>query len=130
MKQKLFYLATSLTALLPAGMVGAGISSAVAAGSAPPAAPVIADSFGALNSNLFCPIINVMFYVLISIAVIMVFWGAYIYLTAGDDTEKVHKATKTLTYAAVAIVVALLARGFPSIIGSIFNQSGNTTITC
>jgi hypothetical protein len=64
-----------------------------------------------------------MFWILISLAIIMIFWAAYIYLTAGDDTEKVHKATKTITYAAVAVIVALLAKGFPTLVTSIFSTS-------
>lgn len=72
-----------------------------------------------------------MFYILISIAIIMVLWAAYNYLVAGDDTEKVSRATKTITYAAIAVVVALLAKGFPVLIGSIFSSSAlNTTWTC
>jgi hypothetical protein len=69
---------------------------------------------------------NWMFDILLTLSVIMVMWAAYVYLTAGDDTEKVHKATKTLTYAAVAILVALLAKGFPNIIASIFNQDAGS----
>jgi hypothetical protein len=60
----------------------------------------------------------------------MVMWAAYNYLTAGDDTEKVHRATKTMTYAAIAVVVAILAEGFPVLVGSIFSVgSGWSTCT-
>lgn len=61
-----------------------------------------------------------MFWVLLAVAVIMVLWAAYLYLTAGEDTEQVHRATKILTFAAVAVVVGLLAKGFPLLIESIF----------
>jgi len=61
-----------------------------------------------------------MFWVLMAVSVIMVMWAAYTYLTAGDDTEQVHRATKTLTYAAVAILVALIAKGFPYLVATIF----------
>ena len=58
-------------------------------------------------------------------------WAAFTYLTAEDDTEKVHRATKTLTFAAVAIVVALVAKGFPYLIMSIFqNSTTNSPFDC
>jgi hypothetical protein len=73
-----------------------------------------------------------MFWILISLSVIMIMWAAYLYVTAGDDTEKVKRATKTITYAAVAIVVALLAEGFPVLISSMFpNTTGaSSPLSC
>lgn len=90
-------------------------------------APAIYVTGSTLDSALFCPVINTMFFILIGVSVIMVMWAAYLYLTAGDDTEKVHKATKTITYAAIAIIVALIAYGFPSLISDIFNQTSSFT---
>lgn len=98
------------------GSVSAGIARAAAL----PPPPVITNSFTGLGTTLWCPIISSMFWVLIIISIIMVLWAAYLYVTAGDDTEQVHKATKTITYAAVAIVVAFLAVGFPYVVASIF----------
>ncbi len=120
MKQKLLHLSGPLLSLLS---VGAGLISASSALAQAPSAPnPIVTNVSNLGDLLFCPIVNTMFYILIFLAVIMVIWAAYTYLTAGDDTEKVHRATKTITYAAVAVVVALLAKGFPMIVGSIFNN--------
>jgi len=130
MKQKLIGFVNSLPILVSAAvsLAASGVARAQSVAAAPAAIVTNADS---LAPALFCPIINTMFYVLISVAIIMVFWAAYTYLTAGDDTEKVHRATKTMTYAAVAVVVALLAKGFPALIGSIFSSSSlNATWTC
>ncbi len=118
MKQKLIRLASYPIAIsVFVGLVGSGIARAVTS------APVLNSNVNNLGSDLFCPIINWMFWVLLAIAVIMVMWAAYTYLTAQDDTEKVYKATKTLTYAAVAIAVGLIAKGFPNLIMSIFPDS-------
>jgi len=65
-----------------------------------------------------------MFWVLIAVSVVLVFIAAYGYLTSAGDAEKVKNATKTITYAAVAIVVALLAKGFPYVIGDVFGWTG------
>ncbi len=103
-----------------------GILTFVVAGvanAALPSPPALTTNVTNLNTSLFCPIINAMFGILIFVAVIMILWAAYLYLTAGDDTERVHRATKTMTYAAVAVVVAILAEGFPTLVGSLFTQS-------
>jgi hypothetical protein len=55
----------------------------------------------------------------------MVLWAAYLYVIAADDTEKPTQARKMILYAAVGIVIALLAKGVPQIVGSLFGQSGN-----
>jgi hypothetical protein len=60
----------------------------------------------------------------------MVVYAAFQYATAGDDTEKVATGRKTLTYAAVGIIVALCAAGFPSIVETVFPQSTTYSIPC
>jgi uncharacterized membrane protein len=50
------------------------------------------------------------------IAVVMIILAAFSYLFAAGDEEKVKTARSRIIYAAVAIVVALLAVGFESII--------------
>lgn len=125
MKQKLLRLAGYPVAIsLFVGLVGVGVAHAVTA------APVIISDINNAGGSLFCPIMDWMFWVLIAIAVIMVMWAAYTYLTAQDDTEKVSKAGKTLTYAAVAILVALIAKGFPYLVMSIFSNSTISPLNC
>jgi type III secretory pathway component EscV len=117
MKQFLFRLST--TPLIVISLIsGFAISAAANAATIP--SLLQGGSVSTLGTNLFCPIQAWMFWILISIAVIMVMWAAYLYLTAGDDPQQVQKATKTMTYAAVAVVVALIAEGFPVLISSIF----------
>lgn len=83
-----------------------------------------------IKTKILCPIVNIMFWAFMIIAVIMVIWSAFLYLTSGGDAEKVKTATKSLTYAAVAIVVAILANSFPLIVGSIFSLSGTPITGC
>ena len=81
------------------------------------------SSIGAVQTTL-CEVINWMFYLLIVFAVIMVLVAAFKYLTAGGDPEGVKSASHTLLYAAVAILVAIIAKAFPSLVGSFIGQSG------
>lgn len=53
----------------------------------------------------------------------MVMWAAYLYATARDDAEQITEAKKSIFYAALGIVAALLARGFPSVVADIFSQT-------
>ena len=123
MKQKLIRLVSysTLTSLF-GGLLVAGV--AFAQGTTP--APTIVTDVNNLG-DVFCPVVDWMFWVLLAVSVIMVIWAAYTYLIAEDDTEKVHRATKTLTYAAVAIVVALIAKGFPDLVQTIFSSSATVS---
>jgi hypothetical protein len=60
----------------------------------------------------------------------MVIWAAYLYLTARDDAEQVTEAKKALFYAALGIVAALLARGFPVLVASIFSNGASGVQGC
>jgi len=71
-----------------------------------------------INNIVICGVAAFMFWALMATSVVMVIWAAYKYLTSSGDPEKVRSATKTITYAAVAIVVALVAKSFAPIVSS------------
>lgn len=75
--------------------------------------------------SALCSVAGWMFDFLIVLSVIMALWAAYTYITASDDAEKVSKARKILTYAALGIIVALIANGFPAIVGELVNTGLN-----
>ncbi len=80
--------------------------------------------------DLMCTFTVYFFYTVMIITVIMVVYASFLYVTAGDDTEKTTKARRTLTYAAVGVAVSLLAVGFPTIIeGLAGGASGQTSLT-
>ena len=63
-----------------------------------------------------------MFTIFLILAVVMIIWAAFIYLTAGGEEEKLGKAKSILIYAVVAVVVALVAAGLPNIVGSLIGS--------
>ena len=69
---------------------------------------------------LLCNVMNVMFWVLISVSIIMFMWGAYLYVFAGEDLKRASEARMTILYAAIGVVIALCAKGFPLVVASIF----------
>ena len=91
---------------------------------APPAfAAITLNDPRDINTKILCPIAAYMFWTLIGVSTIMVLVAAFTYLTAGGEAEKVGKAHKTLLYAAAGIIVALIAKGFPAVIGSLVGES-------
>ncbi|MGD1003731.1 MAG: hypothetical protein ABR884_04135 [Minisyncoccia bacterium] len=69
---------------------------------------------------VICSFLAYFFWIVLVVSVIMVLYAAFMYVTAGDDTEKTSTARRTLTYAAVGIAVALISTALPDIVGSIF----------
>ena len=96
-----------------------------------PGAPVTAPTAGINSINAvgtsLCTITNWLFYFLIILAVIFIIIAAFKYLTAAGDPEKVKAASHSLLYAAIAIVVGILAKAVPSLVGSVIGQGGITT---
>jgi hypothetical protein len=60
---------------------------------------------------------DVIFYLLLFLAVIIVFAGVLI-VTAGGEAEKVERAKRMILYSVIGIVVALLAKGLVSLVVS------------
>jgi uncharacterized membrane protein len=80
-------------------------------------------------AGIICTIINWIFWLLIILTIIFVLVAAFRYLTAAGDPEKVKAAGATLLYAAIAIVIALIAKGLPLIVSS-FIGGGLTGVGC
>lgn len=81
-------------------------------------------------NGVLCQVAAYMFWILIALSSIMVLWGAFMYLTAGGEAEKVSKAHKTLAYAAAGIIVAMIAKAFPSVIAGIVGATIDSGSTC
>lgn len=71
-----------------------------------------------------CNIFGWMFYGLIVLSLIMIVVAGFNYVTAGDNSEKVSKATKMIVFAAIGLAVALLAKAIPSIVANFLGATG------
>ena len=74
-----------------------------------------------------CIVFDWAFYFLIALAVFFVVVAAFKYLTSAGNPETVKSANNTLLYAAIAVAVALLARGIPLIVASFFGSADITS---
>ena len=112
--------------------------SGFSAGIAAAALPVLAlaqvappspfTDIGGFKTFLCVTVVGWMFTFLIVLAIIFILIAAFKYLTASGDPEKVKSASHTLIYAAIAVAVALLARGIPLIVGTFIG--GNANVGC
>lgn len=59
------------------------------------------------------------FTILLVLAVVFVLWAAALFITAGGNPAKVEEARSRLIFAAIGIVVAVLAWSVPTIVRSI-----------
>jgi len=91
-------------------------------------AQTIQNSQGAHDE--ICNVFNWMFWVLMAVSVIMVMWGAYLYAAAGGSDEQITQAKNTILYAAIGVLAALLARGFPLVVASIFPNGAQGVSGC
>lgn len=66
-------------------------------------------------------IFNLLFALLLVLAVVFVLFAAFKYLTAAGDPEKVKSANHQIMYAAIAIVIALVARAVPGLVCQFLN---------
>ncbi len=90
------------------------------------ASPVYAGAIstpGDLKNILCITVFGWMFVFLIVLSSIMALIGGYFYVTSGGDPEKVSRATKTLMYSVIGIVVAFAARAIPQLVGNLLGQT-------
>ncbi|MBI2033614.1 MAG: hypothetical protein HYT13_00740 [Candidatus Liptonbacteria bacterium] len=93
-----------------------------------PSVPVPTTLTGAIS--VLCSVIGWLFTLLIVLSVIFVLIAAFKYLTAAGDPEKVKSASHTLVYAAIAVAVALFAKGVPLILSSFFTGGPSAFAGC
>jgi len=81
-------------------------------------------------TDLVCAITVWIFWGLLIFSIIMLFVGGYKYATAQGEPERVQSANKTLLYAVIAVVVALVAAGVPSIVDDFLSGGTTTFVAC
>ncbi|MDX1535504.1 MAG: hypothetical protein R3346_01965 [Candidatus Spechtbacterales bacterium] len=62
---------------------------------------------------------NLLFFVLLAVATLVIAYAAFLFVSAGGNEEKVGKARKYLVLAIVALLVAAVARVIPAIVRGI-----------
>ena len=104
-------------------------SLAMAAGELPTIPTSGVNSYDAVWS-LICRVVRILFTLFFILAIVFVLYAAFLYLTAGGDAGKVSTASKMLLYAAIAIVVALIAYNFPTIVGHFIGGGSGLQNVC
>ena len=71
--------------------------------------------------ELIQDVIDLLFYIGVAIAPIMIIIAAYYFLTSGGDPSKIQTAKNIIFWTAVGLLIILLARGIISVIRQILN---------
>jgi hypothetical protein len=81
--------------------------------------PVNTNTFEGLVQN-----IAKWFYMIMTpVAVIVILYAAFLFLTSAGDEEKVRRAKRALTYAVVGIAIILIGAGFITLVKSLLGAS-------
>ena len=71
-------------------------------------------------SQLLDNIINFLLTLAAPIAVIMMIYAGYLFITASDNEEKVKTARKTMLYVVIGIAILILSKGVVTLVSSFF----------
>ncbi len=77
--------------------------------------PINATSFEALVNNL----INFVFYIALALTPLMIIFGAFFLLTAGEDPKRVETGRRIIIYTLIGFTIILLAKGLVALIRGI-----------
>ncbi|MDO8524562.1 MAG: pilin [bacterium] len=66
--------------------------------------------------NTIYTVTNWIFYIITLIAVLMIIYGGFVYITAAGDPAKATTAKSILTFAIIGLAIALLAKLIPSLV--------------
>lgn len=87
-----------------------------------PTAPTVVTTYSQLIT-IINTIVNWMFGILLAVAVILILYSAFLYLTSGGDEEKVKTAKKYLVYAIIAVAIGIVAKGIVYLIVQLFGAT-------
>jgi hypothetical protein len=79
------------------------------------------------NSHICClldlmeTIIDYAFVILLIFAAMMLIWGAYMFVSAGGNTDKINAARDRLIWALVGVAVAIAAKGLVRVIENLLS---------
>ena len=80
-----------------------------------------------LSSNSFIDLVNRIagwiFTIAIPIAIIMIVWSGFLFMSAGGQEDKVTKAKRALTWSIVGLAIAFIGKGFSVLILEIIGGS-------
>jgi hypothetical protein len=69
--------------------------------------------------NVLKNIKNYLWTFLGTVAVIAIIWGAYLFVTAGGDTQKIAAAKNAVIWAIIGMIVAVMASGIIDLVKSL-----------
>lgn len=109
-----------LTVLILAGLLVVPVTLVRAQLPDQPIDPTFGDWAGFIAA--VTSVTNMIFAFVIIVAVLLLIYAGFMFITAAGDQDKTATAQKALTYAAVGVGVALLARVIPVIVSLLVGE--------
>lgn len=103
------------------------LNSNPAPGAANQAESLASGLWGAIFPWLSGKVYTIIVTILIIVVVLFIFYGAFLYFTAYGDENRATMAKKTLTYAFVGLIIALLAVSLASYARAVLVKKDQTT---
>ena len=73
------------------------------------------------NRGVVSTVVNILLWAVGAVAVIMIVWGGFRYITSAGDTGKLTAARNTIVYSVVGLIVAILAYAIVRVVMDQFN---------
>ena len=78
----------------------------------------IGDPTGKTVEEILNSVVNWLLVIAAPIAVIMTIWAGYLFMTGGDNEERIKKARSTLMYVVIGIVILIISKGIITLVRS------------
>jgi hypothetical protein len=79
---------------------------------------IIGDPSGQTVDEILNSLVNWLLVIAAPIAIIMTIWAGYLFMTGGDNEERIKKARSTLMYVVIGIVVLIISKGIITLVRS------------
>ena len=80
-----------------------------------------------LDGDIFTTIVNTFLFIVGAVAVVMLIFGGFKYVTSGGDANSVTAAKNTIMYAVIGIIVAMLSYAILNYVVTTLGGSTNST---
>ena len=80
-----------------------------------------------LQGDIFTTIVNTFLFIVGAVAVVMLIFGGFKYVTSGGDANSVTAAKNTIMYAVIGIIVAMLSYAILNYVVTTLGGSTNST---
>jgi len=80
---------------------------------------IVSSSAASTIYEIIARVYKFLLMISIPIAVIIILWAAYTFLTSSGESEKINQAKKILMWAIIGLIIVILSNGIVSVLGDL-----------